>query len=68
MKAKNLFPCRGVASREAWVLPALIAVLNLMPAGRVTAQTFTILHSFTAGADNGSASLPTATELLRMRD
>src|SRR6266581_2969706 len=35
MKAKNLF-----------VLPALIAVLNLLPAGRVTAQTFTTLHSF----------------------
>src|SRR5258707_15425278 len=39
MKTKNLF-----------LLPALIAVLNLLPAGRVTAQTFTILHSFTAGS------------------
>jgi uncharacterized repeat protein (TIGR03803 family) len=29
-------------------LPALIAVLNLIPAGRVTAQTFATLHSFTA--------------------
>src|SRR5258706_10407729 len=37
MKTKNLF-----------LLPALIAVLNLLPAGRVTAQTFTTLHSFTA--------------------
>jgi uncharacterized repeat protein (TIGR03803 family) len=37
MKTKNLF-----------ILPALIAVLNLIPAGRVTAQTFTTLHSFTA--------------------
>src|SRR5260221_9510504 len=38
MKAniKNLLP-----------LSALIAVLNLLPAGRVTAQTFTTLHSFT---------------------
>ena len=48
MKTKNLFPCLGIASRAASVLPALIAVLNLLPAGRVTAQTFTTLHSFTA--------------------
>ena len=44
----HLFTRLGVASREAWVLPALIAALNLLPAGRVTAQTFTTLHSFTA--------------------
>src|ERR1044071_5904591 len=37
MKTKSLF-----------VLPALIAVLNLIPSGRVAAQTFTTLHSFTA--------------------
>src|SRR5467141_58072 len=43
MKTKNLF-----------VLPALIAVLNLLPAGRVTAQTFTTLHSFTGGLDGAS--------------
>src|SRR5665213_3179789 len=36
-KIKNLF-----------LLPALIAGLNLIPAGRVTAQTFTTLYSFTA--------------------
>src|SRR5665213_485508 len=36
-KIKNLF-----------LLPALIAGLNLIPAGRVTAQTFTTLHTFTA--------------------
>src|SRR5206468_9133484 len=30
------------------LLPALIAVLNLLAAGRMTAQTFTTLHSFTA--------------------
>jgi uncharacterized repeat protein (TIGR03803 family) len=35
---KNLFP-----------LPALIAGLGLIPAGRVTAQTFTTLHSFMGG-------------------
>ncbi len=43
MKTKNLF-----------VLPALIAVLNLLPAGRVTAQTFTTLYSFTATSTNAS--------------
>src|SRR5216683_4907841 len=46
--------CLGVASREAWVLPALIAVLNLIPAGRVMAQTFTTLHNFTATSANSS--------------
>jgi uncharacterized repeat protein (TIGR03803 family) len=30
-----------------FLLPALIAGLGLIPAGRVTAQTFTTLHSFT---------------------
>src|ERR1019366_304763 len=34
-----------------FLLPALIAGLNLIPAGRVTAQTFTTLHSFTRGSD-----------------
>ncbi len=46
MKTKNLFTRLDVASREAWVLPALIAGLNLL-LGRVTAQTFTTLHRFT---------------------
>src|SRR5947209_4827319 len=44
---RNLFTCLGGASRAAWVLPALLAGFGLMPAGRVTAQTFTNLHSFT---------------------
>src|SRR6266478_3508982 len=35
------------------LLPALVAVLNLIPAGRVTAQTFTSLHSFTATTNGG---------------
>jgi len=38
METKNLF-----------LLPALIAALNLLPAGRVTAQTFMTLHSFNYG-------------------
>src|ERR1017187_4238712 len=45
---KNLFPRPGGASCAAWVLPALIAVLGLIPAGRGMAQTFTTLYSFTA--------------------
>jgi hypothetical protein len=34
--------------KELFLLPALIAGLGLIPAGRVTAQTFTTLLSFTA--------------------
>src|SRR5882672_5985583 len=34
--------------KNLFLVPALIAALNLLPAGRVTAQTFTTLHSFTA--------------------
>src|SRR5882724_9559175 len=50
----NPFARLGVASTPGWVLPALIAVLNLLPAGRVTAQTFTTLHSFTDDTDGAS--------------
>jgi len=49
MKTKNLFPCLGKALIRSWILPALIAALKLLPAGRVTAQTFTTLHSVTGG-------------------
>jgi len=58
MKTDLIHPCTrlGVASLKAWALPALIAGLALLPAGRVTAQTFTTLHSFTATADNGNFS------------
>src|ERR1035441_8571508 len=45
---RNLFTRLGGASCVAWVLPALIAGLGLIPAGRVMAQTFTTLYSFTA--------------------
>jgi uncharacterized repeat protein (TIGR03803 family) len=51
---KNLFTRLGGASCAAWVLPALIAGLGLMPAGRVTAQTYTNLHSFTGGGSDGA--------------
>ena len=37
--------------KNLFLLPVLIAGLGLIPAGRVTAQTFTILHSFTGGND-----------------
>src|SRR5882724_8666810 len=36
---------------KIFLLPALIAALNLIPDGRATAQTFTTLHSFTAYPD-----------------
>src|SRR5664280_2550181 len=39
---KTLFTRLGAA----WLLPALIAGLGLMPAGRATAQPFATLHSF----------------------
>ena len=51
---KNLFTRRGGASCAVWVLPALIAGFGLMPAGRMTAQTFTNLHSFTGGSDGAN--------------
>src|SRR5437867_2049264 len=38
-------------TQKSFLLPALIAVLNLLPAGRATAQTFTTLYSFTATGD-----------------
>jgi uncharacterized repeat protein (TIGR03803 family) len=55
MKAciKNLFSRLGGASCAAWVLPALIAGLGLISAGRVTAQTFTTLHTFTGSDGTG---------------
>jgi uncharacterized repeat protein (TIGR03803 family) len=51
MKTKSLFPCRGLVplrGGRSRVLPALIAVLNLIQAVLATAQTFATLHSFTA--------------------
>ena len=36
------------------LLPALIAVLNLIPSGRVTAQTFTSLYGFEGLANGGN--------------
>jgi uncharacterized repeat protein (TIGR03803 family) len=51
------------------LLPALTAGLGLIPAGRMTAQTFTTLHSFTAPSSgspntNGDGSLPMAALML----
>src|SRR5438067_1168653 len=51
---RNPFTCLGVVPLRAGrsrILPALLAVVNLLPAGRVTAQTFTTLHTFTGGND-----------------
>src|ERR1044071_3760537 len=47
-----------------FLMPALLAVLNLIPAGRVRAQTFTTLYSFTAtykpNFTNGDGAFPYA--------
>src|SRR5258707_3059860 len=40
--------------KNPFLLLALIAGFNLIPADRVTAQTFTTLHSFTATSTNSS--------------
>ena len=40
--------------KNLFLLPALIAVLNLIPAGRVIAQTFTTLYRFSATITNSS--------------
>src|SRR6266566_2223067 len=64
IRVKNLFPCLGIALTPSRAclgiglmrsrsLPALIAGLGLLPAGQVTAQTFTTLHSFT-GSDGAN--------------
>ncbi len=45
--SRAVWACLGVASMRSRVLPALIAALGLISAGRVTAQTFTNLYSFT---------------------
>src|SRR5260221_3331317 len=42
---------RLMKTKKLFLLPALIVVLNLIPAGRLMAQTFTTLHSFTALPD-----------------
>ena len=40
--------------KNLFLLPAVIAGLGLIPAGRVTAQTFTNLHSFTYYGSDGA--------------
>ena len=40
---------KTVIIRNLFLLPVLLAGLSLIPAGRITAQTFTVLHSFTGG-------------------
>ena len=45
--AGDLQPIKPMKARlHLFLLPALIAGLNLIPAGRATSQTFTTLHSF----------------------
>jgi uncharacterized repeat protein (TIGR03803 family) len=56
MKKLNLVSTTIFAARAAFCLAALMAGLGLIPAGRVTAQTLTVLHSFTAEASGGTNS------------
>ena len=54
--------------KKLFLLPTLIASLSLIPAGRVTAQTFTTLYSFTATSfptyTNSDGASPDATLIL----
>jgi len=45
MKTKNLLTLFGLASRGAWVLPALVVGINLVPAGRMAAQSGVMINS-----------------------
>src|SRR6266849_4625612 len=56
-KTKNLFTRLGVALTRSWILPALIAVLSLLAAGRATAQ---ITITVTSTADSGAGTLRAA--------
>src|SRR5438477_261276 len=51
---KSLFTCLVGASRAARVLQALFAALGLILPGRVAAQTFTTLHSFSHDSDGAT--------------
>jgi hypothetical protein len=46
--------------KKQFLLPALIAGLGLIPAGRVTAQTFTTLHNFIDFPYGTDGAYPTA--------
>src|SRR6266568_2095441 len=46
----------GTRLKNLFLLPALIAGLGLIPADRVTAEPFTVLHSFTATDPNTGAN------------
>jgi len=40
--------------KNLFALPALVAFFCFAPAGRLAAQTFTTLHSFSAGGDGAN--------------
>src|SRR6266850_1469662 len=57
--SRTVWACLGVVPLRAGRrrdLLALVVVLNLIPAGRAAAQTFTVLHSFTATSGTLSAN------------
>src|SRR6266853_206959 len=53
MRSRACLAVVPLRAGRRWVLLALVAVLNLMPAGRVTAQTFTTLHNFAGYPSDG---------------
>ena len=58
-----------ISLRNLYILPALIAGLGLVLAGRVAAQTFTNLHSFNGGdGENPQAGLVLSGNTLLWRD
>ena len=52
-------------TKELFVVPALIGGIGLMLAGRLTAQSFTILHSFTATDPNTGTNIDGAYSVRR---
>jgi hypothetical protein len=62
----NLPKAVGQITITCFALPELIAILSLIPAGRVTPQNFATLHSFTAliSITNSDGALPHAGSIL----
>ena len=50
--------CHGAASKRTWVLLALTGSLSLILAGRLMAESFKVLHSFTGGGDGAFPTTP----------
>ena len=51
--ARNFYKPMKTYTKNLLLLPVLIFGFGLIPAGRMSAQTFTNLHSFTIASDGG---------------